>query len=35
VVTSFLFQARPVHTVYAGPIFWDAKHAKAVMRAFR
>lgn len=23
VVTSFLFQAHPVSTVYAGPIFWD------------
>ncbi len=35
VVTSFLFQAHPVSTVYAGPIFWEAKHAKAVMRAHR
>jgi hypothetical protein len=35
VVTSFLFQAHPVHTVFAGPIFWDAVHAKAVMRAYR
>ena len=35
VVTSFLFQAHPVSTVYAGPIFWDAIHAKAVMRAYR
>jgi FAD/FMN-containing dehydrogenase len=35
IVTSFLFQAQPVHTVYAGPIFWDATHAKAVMRAYR
>jgi FAD/FMN-containing dehydrogenase len=35
VVTSFLFQAHPVSTVYAGPIFWDAAHAKAVMRAYR
>src|SRR6476659_309791 len=32
VVTSFLFQAHPVKMVYAGPIFWDATHAKAVMR---
>ncbi|HEY5768564.1 MAG TPA: FAD-binding oxidoreductase, partial [Terrimicrobium sp.] len=24
VVTSFLFQAHPVGTVYAGPIFWEA-----------
>jgi FAD/FMN-containing dehydrogenase len=36
VVTSFLFQAHPVKTVYAGPIFWDAKKdGKAVIRAFR
>ena len=35
VVTSFLFQAHPVATVYAGPIFWEATHAKAVMRAYR
>jgi FAD/FMN-containing dehydrogenase len=35
VVTSFLFQAHPVHTVYAGPIFWSATDAHAVMRAFR
>jgi hypothetical protein len=34
-VTSFLFQAHPVKMVYAGPIFWDAVHAKAVMRAYR
>jgi len=35
VVTSFLFRAHPVSTVYAGPVFWEAKHAKAVMRAYR
>jgi FAD/FMN-containing dehydrogenase len=35
VATSFLFQAHPVSTVYAGPIFWAATHAKAVMRAYR
>ena len=35
VVTSFLFQAHPVSTVFAGPIFWDAQHAKAIMRAYR
>ena len=28
VVTSFLFRAHPVSTVYAGPIFWDAKDAR-------
>jgi FAD/FMN-containing dehydrogenase len=35
VVTSFLFQAHPVGTVYAGPIFWEATVAQAVMRAYR
>ena len=35
VVTSFLFQAHPVSSVYAGPIFWDAKDARAVMRAYQ
>ena len=35
VVTSFLFQAHPVRLVYAGPIFWDASDAHAVMRAYR
>ena len=29
VVTSFLFQAHPVKMVYGGPIFWDAKDARA------
>lgn len=35
VVTSFLFQGQPVGMVFAGPIFWDAKHAKEIMRAYR
>lgn len=35
VITSFLFQAHPVDRVYAGPIFWDAADARAVMRAYR
>ncbi len=35
VVTSFLFRAHPVGTVYGGPIFWDATHAKEVMQAYR
>ena len=35
VVTSFMFQAHPVSTVYAGPIFWEATHARDVMRAYR
>jgi FAD/FMN-containing dehydrogenase len=35
VVTSFVFQAHPARTVYAGPIFWEATHAREVMRAYR
>jgi hypothetical protein len=35
VVTSFLFQAHPVSTVFAGPIFWDAKHGKEIISAYR
>ena len=35
VVTSFLFQAHPVDTVFAGPIFWEATHARTVMQAYR
>jgi FAD/FMN-containing dehydrogenase len=35
VVTSFLFRAHPVKTVYSGPIFWDLKDAKQVMQVYR
>jgi hypothetical protein len=35
VVTSFVFRAHPVTNVFAGPVFWEARHAKAVMRAYR
>jgi len=35
VVSSFLFRAHPVKIVYAGPIFWDAKDARNVMREYR
>ena len=35
VVTSFLYRAHPVKDVYAGPIFWEIKHAKAIMRFYR
>jgi hypothetical protein len=35
VVTSFLFQAHPVSTVYAGPIFWEIKDAHRVMEWYR
>ena len=35
VVTSFVFRAHPVSNVFAGPIFWLAKDASRVMRAYR
>ena len=35
VVTSFLFRAHPVANVYAGPIFWEIKHAAQIMRRYR
>jgi hypothetical protein len=35
VVTSFLFEAHPVRMVYAGPIFWEAKHARTIMQRYR
>jgi FAD/FMN-containing dehydrogenase len=35
VVTSFLFQGRPVSTVYGGPMFWEMEHAATVMRFWR
>jgi hypothetical protein len=35
VVTSFVFRAHPVSTVYAGPVFWALEDARAVMQAFR
>jgi FAD/FMN-containing dehydrogenase len=35
VVTSFVFRAHPVHTVYAGPIFWDQAQAREIMRWYR
>jgi FAD/FMN-containing dehydrogenase len=35
VVTSFLFQLHPVSTVFAGPIAWDQKHARTIMRRYR
>jgi hypothetical protein len=34
-VTSFLFRAHPVGTVYAGPILWDFAHAREIMRFYR
>ena len=35
VVTSFLFRAHPVKDVFAGPVFWEAAHAKQVMKTYR
>ena len=35
VVTSFLFRAHPVSTVYAGPIFWEIEHAREIMTWYR
>jgi hypothetical protein len=31
VITSFLFQARPVSIVYGGPIFWELSEAREIM----
>jgi len=35
VVTSFLFKANPVHTVYGGPMFWDMELAPEIMQWYR
>jgi FAD/FMN-containing dehydrogenase len=35
VVTSFLFKAQPVHTVYAGPMLWPMEDAAEMMRWYR
>ena len=35
VVTSFLFRLHPVGAVFAGPIVWDQKHARAIMQRYR
>ena len=35
IVTSFLFQAHPANIVYAGPVFWDFRHARTVMQKYR
>jgi FAD/FMN-containing dehydrogenase len=35
VVTSFLFQGQPVHTVYGGPMFWPMEDAEELMRWYR
>ena len=35
VVTSFLFEAHPVHTVCAGPMLWNLEHAADIMKWYR
>src|ERR1700726_1809676 len=35
VVTSFRFRAHPVKMVFAGPIFWEATHARTNMQRYR
>jgi hypothetical protein len=35
VVTSFLFKGQPVHTDYAGPMFWHMEDAAEMMRWYR
>lgn len=35
VVTSFLYKAHPVSTVYGGPIFWEMKEAARIMKWYR
>ena len=32
IVTSFVYQAHPVSTVYGGPIFWDLAQARQIMQ---
>ncbi|MFL6351283.1 MAG: FAD-binding oxidoreductase [Bryobacteraceae bacterium] len=35
IVTSFLFQAHPIHTVCAGPMLWNLEDAADVMKWYR
>ena len=35
VVVSFVFQAHPVHTDYAGPMLWDLDQAPRIMQWYR
>lgn len=35
IVTSFLFQAHPVDTIYGGPIIWPMDQADEIMRWYR
>jgi FAD/FMN-containing dehydrogenase len=35
IVTSFLFQARPVAQVFAGPMLWEMEHARELLQWYR
>ncbi len=35
VVINFLFRAHPTRDVFAGPVFYDLEHGRAVMQAYR
>ncbi|MGH6727139.1 MAG: FAD-binding oxidoreductase [Pseudolabrys sp.] len=35
VVTAFLFKAHPIHTNYAGPMFWPMEDAAEILRWYR
>lgn len=35
IVTSFLFRLHPVHTLYAGPMFWPIERSAEVLRWYR
>jgi len=35
VVTSFVFRAQPVSTVFAGPIFWNLEDGRQIMQWYR
>lgn len=35
IVTSFLYRAHPVSTVYGGPVFWELSDAPRVMKWYR
>jgi FAD/FMN-containing dehydrogenase len=35
VVTSFLYRAHPVTSVYGGPIFWEMERAREILRWYR
>jgi FAD/FMN-containing dehydrogenase len=35
IVTSFLYQAHPVDTIFGGPVFWDIRDARRIMQWYR